>query len=145
MEHRSVADGDNASARSAQAPAEVDLFHVGEKRGVETADGFIVGGAHHQAGAAGPVDVDSVVVLPVVGFDRGEYAAAAIGIAVAVEESACSTGIFEHRGVAVAAYLGLAGRYVGMSLHIVEERCQPVVFDGYVAVEQYRVAVVGLA
>ena len=32
-----------------------------------------------------------------------------------------------------------------MSLHIVEKRCQPVVFYGYVAVQQHRVAVAGLA
>ena len=85
------------------APTQVNLLHVSKEVAVETSHFHIHIAAHHQRSSGGPKYVDrfAVVILSVVGLHRIEYSASAIGIAVAVEKSACRSGIFKEWLLAV--------------------------------------------
>lgn len=97
-----------------QAPAEVDFFHVGKEAAVESAY-FIPGfGAYEQGGSCCPKHRDVGVILSLIGFDCSEYAAAAEGVAVAVDVATGGSGIFEHPFVGLCQELGLAGCGLGV-------------------------------
>ena len=131
-----------AIARQVDAPAEVYLLHVGKETGVETTHLAVDGGAHEEGGTAGPEDVERVVVLPAVGLEGPEEAPAAEGVAVAVDESAGGSGIFEFLGFSQRPYFGLAGSHVGVTLDKLEQRLEPVGRHLHVGVEQHCIFVV---
>ena len=93
---RCIGHGADAPPGKAYAPAQVDFFHVGEEIGVEAAALEVYAAADHQCRPCGPVYVGDAVVLAAVGFAGAEYSPTAVGIAVAVEESAAGSGILEH-------------------------------------------------
>ena len=68
---------------------------MGEKARVEAAETPVEVGAYHQSRACGPENRDDRVILAAVGLDSREDAAAAIWIAVAVDETARCAGIFK--------------------------------------------------
>src|SRR5262245_24669585 len=77
------------------APAEINLFHVGEKLFVEATDFMENRSAHEHAGACCPKDLFNVIVLAVIFFELLKNAAAAERIAEVINESSCGTGKFE--------------------------------------------------
>ena len=64
----------------------------------------------------------AVVVLSLVFLNVFEYSTAAIGVAKAVDKTARRTGIFKWFPVVHGQKLGLAGRYVGVGIHLFDER-----------------------
>ena len=70
-------------------------------------------------------------------------AAAAVGVAVAVDVTARCAGIFKHllAIVAVVQQLGHHGTHLGVALHVVEQGIEPATRGAHVAVEQHRVGV----
>ena len=99
--------GHDAVAVVADAPAEVDLLHVGEEVVVEAAEGAIDAAAHEQGGAGGPENVGAGIVLTVVFLDGAENTAAAEGITVLVEVAAASASVLKMLAVAETQYLWL--------------------------------------
>lgn len=136
MQHFGLRHYGEGVAGEAYAPAEVNLFHVSEEGVVESADLSVEVGAHHEGGAAGPVYVDGVLILPFVDFAGGKDASAAVGVAVAVEESAASAGVFKFVGVVPAEDFGLTGAAPGVRFHIFEHGAVPAGPWGDVGVEQ---------
>ena len=103
------------------APAKVYLFHVGEKKRVEPSNFSIDFGADEESGAAGPKYIARfVVVLSPVGLYRAEYSSPAKGIAIAVDKSAGSAGVFKFFPFTQGFYFRLAGRYIVVCLGEVE-------------------------
>ena len=131
-----VGDAHDFARPRPKSPAEVDLFEVGEEAGVEPACRVPIGGAHHECGAGGPKEGAHGVILPVVFFEHIEQATATEGIAEAVDESACGTGVFETVVRPFGVDLRLRGGRFGMRIHVGAHRGEPAGRGAHVAVEQ---------
>ena len=85
--HLALRDAHNASAASAQAPAEVNFFLMGKEAAVESARCTPVFSANHQSRPCGPQHVGDVVILPFIVFNVGKDASAAVRITIDVKET----------------------------------------------------------
>ena len=93
---------------------------MGEETGVETADTLIYLGSDYKSGACGPEYRNDRIILAIVGLTFREDASAAIYIAVAVDETAAGTGVFEFALIVVAQYFRLGCGNIGMRFEIVD-------------------------
>ena len=125
-------------------PEQVDSLHVRKKVLVEPADCKIHVGAHHQSRPCRPEYFYNVVVLSTVFLHGVENAPAAIGVAVLVDESSGSPGIFELAAVGLLQQFGLACRHIAMGLHILVKRPEPFRRHFYIRIEKQRVFVAQL-
>ena len=136
-----LGDAHNFSRSRSESPTEIDLFEVGEEVRVEASDGVPVGGANEQCGAGSPEEGTHGVVLPVVFLEDVEHAAAAEGIAVAVDESACGTGVFETVVRPFGVDLRLGSRHFGMRVHVGAQWGEPAGGGAHIAVEEEIIVV----
>ena len=144
MMHHACCHTAHLVATTAEAPAEVYLFHVGKETAVEAAYLFIYSEAHDKAGTRGPQEGYIGVVLAVVFLYRVEDAATAVGVSIAVEEAAHGTGILELVLVMIGHELGLACSCMGVGIHVLYERKEPTGSDLYVGVEQHGILGINL-
>ena len=129
----------DAVAGIADAPAEVNLLHVGEKVGVEAAKLAVHIAAHKQRRTGGPENVHRRVVLTVVGLHCVEHTSATEGIAVFVDETAGSAGILEFFAVGITAELGLHSGDLRVGIHHLHDRLYPAVGHLNVGIEQTEI------
>ena len=99
----------------------------------------IVGRANQHTGSGRPENVDNVIVLPVILLYRIEYASAAKGVTVSVNKAARRTRILKIVAVCLGKQLGLARSHVGISVHIFDERGEPVVRYFHIRIEKHIV------
>ena len=99
-------------------PAQIDFFHVGEKRRIKSTGLHIHRRTHHQARSRGPEHLCRSIVLPTVRLALSEYAPSAVRIAVTVEETAACSGILKSARITLRQYFGLAGSRVRICFHI---------------------------
>src|SRR5690625_2488707 len=78
-----------------QAPAQINLLHMKFKILVKTVLLFKEFFADRQSRTAGPQNLFGIVILAMVFFDRIKYSSPAERIAIAVQISACSAGVFK--------------------------------------------------
>ena len=129
-------DGPYLASLQLDAPTQVNLFHVGEELLVEPSSLDIGRVEHHECGTACPEHLLRGVILAVVGLHGVEYASAAVGISVGVDESAGGSGILKSLRLCGRKYLWLRSSGVGIGFHEAVERGEPVVVDAHVGVEQ---------
>ena len=120
-----------------ESPAEVDFLVVCKEALVESANSPEVVTTYHQAGSGRPKHLHNVVVLSLVFLHGLEDAATAVGVAIAVDvASACSCVLEVVTGV-LRQKLRLACCRLGMGVHEVDERTEPVFADFHIAVEKH--------
>lgn len=118
------------------APAEVDFLHMGEEVGIQSAHRAVHITAHEQGGSAGPEDVHLVVVLAVVLFHIAENAPAAERVSVFVHETAGGARVLEAAAVVVGEQFGLHRRDALVTVHLLNDRLNPVRRHLDVGIEQ---------
>ena len=131
-------------ARKADAPAQVNLLHVGKEVLVQPAHVLIQLAAHHQACPTCPEDaLGLAVILAVVILDILKDAPAAIGVTMAIDVTARRAGIFKRllAIVAVLEQLGHHSTQLWVPRHAVEQRVEPTAGCAHIAVEEYRVGI----
>ena len=126
----------HAPPAGVEAPAEIDLLHVGKEAGVEPAQCAEIGRAHQQGGARGPEDFCRSVILPSVFLYHVHHAAAAERVAVGVDPAAARPGKLEAGALLEAPHLGLAGGDLRVGVHEVEQRGEPSGGGLHVGIEQ---------
>ena len=72
-------------------------------------------------------------------FEGGEHASAAEGVAVFVDETACTACVFEGVALVVHEQLGLADSGVGMLFHLVDDGFNPVGGYFHIVVKKHKV------
>ena len=98
------------------SPAEVDLLHVGEKVGIESAQFSEYLATDQHAGPRCPENISSIVVLPFIHFDRIQNPAPAKRIPQAIYESAGGTCIFESCRFGEGSDFWRDGSHFGMGV-----------------------------
>ena len=136
MPHLALRDAHNASAASAQAPAEVNFFLMGKESAVESARCTPVFSANHQSRPCGPQHVGDVVILPFIVFNVGKDASAAVRITIDVKETSRRARIFKPVALLKRKDLRLAGRHVLMAVHVFQQRFEPSLRHFHVGVQQ---------
>ena len=124
------------SATNAQAPTEVYLFVMCKETSVESASLPIVFRANHQGCTCSPKYLGGIIVLTVIVLNGVKNASPAEGIAEAVEVSPTRPCIFKAVLVENGEQLGLAGCHLGVNIHKLDERGEPMVSDLNIAIEQ---------
>ena len=127
----------NFPAVELHAPAQVYLFHVGEKTLVQAPQSLPHGRTHHQAGTAYPKDMGRGVVLAMVFFHLLENATPAEWVAVAVYQAARRAGVFKTVPFLVGDEFGSAGAAIGMAFHPIHQRLQPAFGYFYVGIDEH--------
>ncbi len=145
MVYRASGHDPHAAARNPHPPAEVDLLHVGEERGVETAQLAEDLRTAAERRTAHPEHVALVVVLPLVALHAAQDAPAAERVAQQVEVSARGPRILERRPVAPRPQLRGHGRHVGFALQHLKQRFEPPRRGLHVGVQQHEALRIHLA
>jgi len=117
--------GINAVPGQLHAPAEIDLFLVGEEEVLQAMQFVVQTAADKERGAAGPEDGFDLVILPIVYFTDIEDPTLRKGIAKIIEPAAGGAGIFERLAVGRHPDLWLAGADGGVGFHQFYEGFQP--------------------
>ena len=145
MIDKALREAEDTFSHPVQPPAEVYLFIVGKEAAVQSARFPVVPGTYHHAGTCRPEDFLVVVILSVVILHRIADAPAAEGVAVAIEESARRTGILKGIPVCHGEQFRLAGGNVLMGIHLLNQRCQPVMRHLHVTVQQHIILALHLS
>ena len=109
---------------------------MGEETLVQAAQCVPDAGTDHEAGATAPENVRRMVVLSLIFLYLLQDAAPAEGIAIAVQHTACRSGVLERVALGVGEELGPAGTALGMAVHPFQQGFEPVFGDFYVAVDE---------
>ena len=87
--------GPNAVAHELESPAQINLFHVGEKGEIQAGGSFPCFALDEYGRAGSPKNGHRVVVLALVGFNVAKNPTPTKRIPVFVDESAGCAGVFE--------------------------------------------------
>ena len=120
----------------AQPPAKVYLLIMRKEAPVQTSTVPIVLGANHQCGTCSPQDLRRIVVLSIVSLHRIKDASTAERIAITVKVSPTRPRILEHILIKYREQLGLTCGHLGMHIHKLNQRRQPMVRDLDIRVQQ---------
>ena len=126
MVHYGIRNDSHLPSFQLHSPAEVYLFHMGEKSFVESSQGVINAASYHQASSCGPQYVGRGVVLSVILFQTFHHASAAEWKAELVNVSSGCTCIFKFLPFLPAVQLRRAGSAVRMAVHPLDKRTEPV-------------------
>ena len=109
---------------------------MGKEAAIQSACLPVILGTDHHAGTRSPEHFLLVIILPVVAFHGLEDASPAERIAELVEETAAGSRILKHILVVFRQELRLAGCHLGMAVHELDERSEPVMSHLHIAVQE---------
>jgi len=130
---------DDAESLEMDAPAEIDLLHVGKEHLVEQTSLVQDRPANEHADTARPEDLHGIVVLASVDLHVSHEAPTGERIPVDVHQTAGRTGIFEVRFVLKGTDLGLARAHLGVFFGHVNELLHAAWLDLGVIVEEKNI------
>ena len=127
----------NLSSLQSHAPAEVYLLTMGKETLVKSPHHTIVGSTHQHTGTCGPHHLRNRVILPLIILNITEYPATTEGITVTIEIATTGSCIFKGRMITLRKQFGLAGGNIGMTVHKLHQRLQPMGRYLHIRIEQH--------
>ena len=109
---------------------------MGKEAAIQSACLPVIPGTDHHAGTRSPEHFLLVIILPVVALHGLEDASPAERITELVEETAAGSRILKHILVVFRQELRLAGCHLGMAVHELDERSEPVMSHLHIAVQE---------
>ena len=139
MPHPASGDDAHAPPRQLHPPAKVDLLHVGEEAGVETAHAAEYLRTAAEGCTAHPKDIAGVVVLPPILLQRPQDTSPTERETEPVDESARSTRILEPVALGAGEQFRPHDSHVGLRVELRDQRLQPPLRRFDIGVEQHPV------
>ena len=121
-----------ASTSTTQAPAEINLFHVGKEARIQSAYFVPISTAHHQGSSSSPKDGGYIIILSIIFLDISKKTAAAERVTIFIDKTTRGTSIFKTIALTFGQQFRLTSGHFRMLIHIVQQRLQPIRRDFHV-------------